>query len=363
MSQVDQHTLSQPHDDENSAPNQHDPKRPKPIDQERPMTTPAVSQRTGDAQYPMVEQVPHIGQRHRTAAGYHAIAETFAYAVKHAPIRTTVGLTVVNKKGGFDCPSCAWPDPDGTRAPAEFCENGAKAVAWEADSKLVGPEFFKAHSIADLASHKEQWLGDQGRIEQPMVLRRGSQHYEPISWPDAFRMVADELNALTSPDEALFYTSGRTSNEAAFAYQLFVRQFGTNNLPDCSNMCHESSGKGLTESIGIGKGTVKLCDFDHADSIFIIGQNPGTCHPRMLTELEKAVRNGCKIVSVNPLPETGMIRFKHPQKPMDLLGGGTPIACLFLPVRINGDVAVIKGVMKEMLSMDRESDGKIFDHQ
>src|SRR5207248_887926 len=216
------------------------------------------------------------------------------------------------------------------------------------------------HSIAELAAHSESWLGDAGRITHPMVLRRGSQHYEPIAWPDAFKMIADELNALNSPDEALFYTSGRTSNEAAFVYQLFVRQFGTNNLPDCSNMCHESSGTGLTKSIGIGKGTVKLSDFLHADSIFVIGQNPGTCHPRMLTELEKAAKNGCKIVSVNPLNETGMMRFKFPQSPIDLLGRGTQIACLFLPVRINGDVAVLKGMMKEMLAIDEQSGGKIF---
>ncbi len=270
----------------------------------------------------------------------------------------------MNQKGGIDCPSCAWPDPDGKRAPAEFCENGAKAVAWETDSKRADPEFFAKHSIAELAKQNERWLGDAGRLTHPMVLRRGSQHYEPIDWPDAFKMIADELNSLASPDEAMFYTSGRTSNEAAFLYGLFVRQFGTNNLPDCSNMCHESSGLGLTETIGIGKGTVKLEDFDHADCIFIVGQNPGTCHPRMLTELEKAVKkNGCKIISVNPLAETGMMRFKHPQKPLDLLGSGTPIACLFLPVRINGDVALFKGIMKEMLEIDRASGGKTFDHK
>jgi molybdopterin-dependent oxidoreductase alpha subunit len=363
MAEVDQHSTSQSHGDENSAPNQHDYKTPKPQSQEQPMETPPASRRTDQAQYPVGDHKPRPGPRDRTAAGWHAIRETLAFTRRYAPIRTTLGLTVVNKKGGFDCPSCAWPDPDGDRAPAEFCENGAKAIAWEADGKLVGEEFFKQHSIADLASHTEQWLGDAGRIERPMVLRRGSQRYEPIGWPDAFRMIAGELNALASPDEALFYTSGRTSNEAAFAYQLFARQFGTNNLPDCSNMCHESSGLGLTKSIGIGKGTVKLSDFEKADAIFVIGQNPGTCHPRMLTELEKAVRNGCKIVSVNPLPETGMILFKHPQKPADMLGSGTQIACLFVPVRINGDVAVLKGIMKEMLEMDRASGGKTFDHK
>src|SRR5207244_166710 len=214
--------------------------------------------------------------------------------------------------------------------------NGAKAIAWEATSKRVDPDFFARYSIDELAAQSEQWLGDEGRIAQPVVLRRGGRHYEPISWPDAFAMIADELNALASPEEAVFYTSGRTSNEAAFLYGLFARQFGTNNLPDCSNMCHESSGYALTRSIGIGKGTVKLSDFEKADSIFVIGQNPGTCHPRMLTELQKAAKNGCKIVSVNPLAETGMMRFKFPQSPIDLLGKGTQIACLFLPVRING---------------------------
>jgi molybdopterin-dependent oxidoreductase alpha subunit len=364
MSHPQDHSATQHHGhrDENSAADQHDTKRPRPIQDEQPATTPAASRRTPDAQYPIGDDVPRPGRRDRTAAGFHAIYETALHAAKHSPGRTVSALRVVNKPGGFDCPSCAWPDPDGERSFAEFCENGAKAVAWESDKRLVGADFFAAHSIADLAAHDEQWLGDQGRIERPMVLRRGSEHYEPISWPDAFAMIAEELNALASPDEALFYTSGRTSNEAAFIYQLFARQFGTNNLPDCSNMCHESSGKGLTESIGIGKGTVKLSDFAQADSIFVIGQNPGTCHPRMLTELEKAARNGCRIVSVNPLAETGLIRFAHPQHPMDMLRGGTPLACLFLPVRVNGDVAVLKGIMKEMLAMDRASDGRVFDH-
>src|SRR6185437_4980316 len=197
----------------------------------------------------------------------------------------------------------------------------------------------------------------------PMVLRRGGTHYEPIAWDDAFQLIAAELNALASPDEAMFYTSGRASNEAAFLYQLFVRQFGTNNLPDCSNMCHESSGLGLNQAIGIGKGTVTLGDFDKADAIFIIGQNPGTNHPRMLSALEKASRRGAKIVSINPLAETGMIRFRHPQSPTDMLGRGTPIACLFLPVKIGGDVAVLKGMMKEMLELDEQSGGAVLDRE
>ncbi len=358
---VDQQTMSQSHHDENSAPNQHDSKRPKPVAQEQPMTTPDVSKRTDDAQYPAGHD-PETGKRSRVAGGFEAIAASMKFAVKEGPVRNFISLSVMNKKGGFDCPSCAWPDPDGKRHIAEFCENGAKAVAWEATDKRVGPDFFAKHSVAELAQQTEKWLGDQGRITHPMVLRRGSQNYEQISWPDAFQMIAGELNSLASPDEAMFYTSGRASNEAAFCYQLFVRQFGTNNLPDCSNMCHESSGYGLTRAIGIGKGTVKLSDFDKADAIFIIGQNPGTNHPRMLTALEDAVRNGCTIVSINPLPETGLIRFKHPQSPKDMLGHGTPLAKLFLPVKINGDVAVLKGIMKEMLAMDEASGGKVFNY-
>jgi molybdopterin-dependent oxidoreductase alpha subunit len=363
MAEIDQHTLGQSHHDEHSADNQEHVEKPKPETTEPPMTTPDVSKRTPDAQYPLGNEVAHIGKRETVSSGFAGVFQTMKFAAKESPVRTIVSLAVANKKGGFDCPSCAWPDPDDRRHPAEFCENGAKAIAWEATDKKVGPEFFAKYSVADLAKNTERWLGDQGRITHPMVLRRGSQHYEEISWPVAFKMIADELKSLSSPDEAMFYTSGRASNEAAFVYQLFVRQFGTNNLPDCSNMCHESSGTGLTKSIGIGKGTVKLSDFDHADSIFIIGQNPGTNHPRMLTSLEHAVRNGCKIVSINPLKETGMMRFKHPQSVKDMLGSGTPIASLFLPVRINGDVAVLKGIMKEMLEMDEQTGGTVLAHQ
>ncbi|HEX8888502.1 MAG TPA: FdhF/YdeP family oxidoreductase, partial [Pyrinomonadaceae bacterium] len=215
----------------------------------------------------------------------------------------------------------------------------------------------------ELSKQSDYWLGKQGRLTEPMLLRRESAHYEPISWDDAFALIADELNALQSPNEAIFYTSGRTSNEAAFLYQLFARQFGTNNLPDCSNMCHESSGSALTETIGIGKGTVTLEDFDLAEAIFIIGQNPGTNHPRMLTSLQKAKRGGAKIVHINPLPEVGTIRFKHPQEILGMLGQGTELADLFLQVRINGDVALLKGIMKEMLEEEERRPGHVFDHQ
>ena len=272
-------------------------------------------------------------------------------------------LLKLNQKAGFDCPGCAWPEPDGERSHAEFCENGAKHVADEATTKRVTPEFFREWSVADLAEQSDYWLGKQGRITHPMVLRRGATNYDAISWDDAFTMIASELNSLSHPDEAIFYTSGRTSNEAAFLYQLFVRQFGTNNLPDCSNMCHESSGSALGETIGVGKGTVTLEDFDHAQAIFVIGQNPGTNHPRMLTALQKAKQNGCKLVHINPLPEVGMTRFKHPQDVLGWVGKGTTLADLFLQVRINGDVALLQGIIKAVFEEEERRQGKVLDHE
>src|ERR1041384_754292 len=269
----------------------------------------------------------------------------------------------VNQVGGVDCPGCAWPEPDQKRSYFELCENGAKHVADEATTKRVTPEFFQKWSVAELAEQTDQWLNAQGRLTHPMLLNRDASHYEPVSWEDAFELLAGELNSLNYPDQAIFYTSGRTSNEAAFLYQLFVRQFGTKNLPDCSNMCHESSGTALSETIGIGKGTVTLEDFDRAEAIFVIGQNPGTNHPRMLTSLQRAKRNGCKLVHINPLPEVGMTRFKHPQEVFRLLGPGTELADLFLQVRINGDVALLKGIMKEMLEEEERRPGQVFDHQ
>ncbi len=313
---------------------------------------------------PPIEGRPALaGERDRTAAGFTSIWETVHRGATQMGVRRSLRtLLKVNQKDGFDCPSCAWPDPDGPRKTAEFCENGAKAIASEAMTRRADAEFFARHAVADLLRESDYWLDQQGRLTQPMVRRAGGTHYQPISWDEAFALIGRELNALESPDQASFYTSGRASNEAAFLYGLFARQFGTNNLPDCSNMCHESSGLGLNETIGIGKATVTIEDFAHADSIFVIGQNPGTCHPRMLTELQKAARQGCKIVSVNPLPETGMIRFKNPQEPLSLLGRGTEIACLFLPVRVNGDVALLKGIMKEMLAADRASGGRRLAH-
>ncbi|HVF50923.1 MAG TPA: FdhF/YdeP family oxidoreductase [Pyrinomonadaceae bacterium] len=305
-----------------------------------------------------------IKPRKSSAGGVPAVVSALKQAWgEMGAVRGTRMLLQVNQKDGFDCPGCAWPDPDGERSHAEFCENGAKHVADEATRKRVTPEFFREWSVADLSQKSDYWLGKQGRLTHPMLLARGGQHYEAIGWDEAFALIASELNALDSPDEAAFYTSGRTSNEAAFLYQLFVRQFGTNNLPDCSNMCHESSGSALTPTIGIGKGTVTLEDFALADTIVVTGQNPGTNHPRMLTALQKAKRGGCTIIHVNPLPETGMNRFKHPQHIADVLGAGTELADIFLQVRINGDVALLKGIMKEMLEEEARRPGQVLDHK
>jgi len=341
--------------DENSAPNQADSQPAIPVAQ--------TAQGVAGAEPPPDDYPRKTGKRDRSAAGFTSIWETVHRGARDMGVKRSLKtLLKLNQKDGFDCPSCAWPDPDDDRKTAEFCENGAKAVASEAMRKRITPEFFAQHTIADLLQKSDLWMDQQGRLAHPMVRRPGADRYEPISWDDAFALIARELGALASPNEASFYTSGRASNEAAFMYGLFARQFGTNNLPDCSNMCHESSGLGLTETIGIGKSTVKIEDFSYADSIFIIGQNPGTCHPRMLTELQKAAKNGCKIVSVNPLPETGMIRFKNPQNPLSLLGKGTQIACLFLPVRVNGDVALFKGLLKEMIDKDRAAGGTLLAH-
>jgi molybdopterin-dependent oxidoreductase alpha subunit len=297
------------------------------------------------------------------AGGTGALAATLRYArAETGVIHGARALARVNQEGGFDCPGCAWPEP-GDRASVEFCENGAKAVLSEATVHRVGPALFARHSVDDLAAMDDAWLNRQGRIDRPFVLRAGATHYEPIEWAEAFDLVAGELRALASPDEAVFYTSGRTSNEAAFLFQLFARAFGTNNLPDCSNMCHESSGTGLKEVIGVGKGTVQLEDFDVADAIFVVGQNPGTNHPRMLTTLEAASRRGAMIVSVNPLAEPGTLRFSHPQTVLGLLGESTQLARMHVPVRINGDVGFFHGVMKAMLEEEARLPGRVVDRR
>ena len=306
---------------------------------------------------------PDLGPRSKVAGGIPAIIETLRTTTSEVGlIRGTRTLLQLNQQAGIDCPGCAWPEPDQERSHFEFCENGAKHIADEATTNRITPQFFKKWSVNDLAQQSDEWLGKQGRLTQPVILRRGATHYEPITWGEVFELLAGELNALNYPDQAIFYTSGRTSNEAAFLYQLFVRQFGTNNLPDCSNMCHESSGSALSETIGIGKGTVRLQDFDHAQAIFVIGQNPGTNHPRMLTALQRAKRNGCKLVHINPLPEAGMVRFKHPQEVTRLIGSGTPLADLFLQVKINGDVALLKGIMKALFAEEERAPHRVLDH-
>jgi molybdopterin-dependent oxidoreductase alpha subunit len=341
---------------EDEAPDQND--NVKPAD-----PTAHLAAGVTGAQPPLEFQGARDGHRHTTAAGAYAIYNTAYFGLRQMGLpRTFQTLLKVNQKDGYDCPACAWPDPDGRRNIAEFCENGAKAIASEATKKLLTPEVFARHSISQMLRHPDVWFESLGRITHPMIRRRSADYYDPISWENAFDLIASELNALSSPQGASFYTSGRASNEAAFMYGLFARQFGTNNLPDCSNMCHESSGLGLNETIGIGKATVTIEDFSQADAIFVIGQNPGTCHPRMLTELQKAARNGCKIVSINPLIETGLRQFKNPQEPLQLFGSGTKLACLFLPVRINGDVALLKGIMKEMIEADDAGGGNILAH-
>jgi molybdopterin-dependent oxidoreductase alpha subunit len=296
------------------------------------------------------------------AAGMKAVLVSLRRGLESmGAVRTAAALTRLNQRHGFDCPGCAWPEEHGGRKLAEFCENGAKAVAEEATTRVVTPEFFARHSIADLEGRAEYWLSQQGRLTQPMVLRPGDDHYRAISWDDAYALIADELRALASPHEAMFYTSGRTSNEAAFVYQLLVRSFGTNNLPDCSNMCHESSGTALTESIGIGKGSVTVEDLIESDLIVIAGQNPGTNHPRMLSILEKAKANGAKIIAVNPLPEAGLIRFKDPQKVHGVVGHGIPIADEFVQIRLGGDMALFAGLGRLLLEADDAAPGTVVD--
>lgn len=305
---------------------------------------------------------PSVTPPKQWAAGVPAVKNSMAMAVREmGPVRSTKLLGRLNQKDGFDCPSCAWPDPD-HRAHAEFCENGAKAVAWEATTKTIGADFFAEHSVAELAGRSDHWLEAQGRLTEPMHLPRGGTHYQPISWDGALRLLGSSLAALDDPNRAIFYTSGRASNEAAFLYQLFARRLGTNNLPDCSNMCHESSGVALNRAIGIGKGTVTLADLtDHAELIVIVGQNPGTNHPRMLSALEKAKRRGARIISINPLAEAGLTRFKNPQKANGVLGRGTKIADLHLPVSIGGDQALFALVNKELLRREAAAPGSVLD--
>jgi molybdopterin-dependent oxidoreductase alpha subunit len=305
-----------------------------------------------------------IGKPARFAAGIPAVVQSMKYAAANmGVVKGARMLLQLNQTDGFDCPGCAWPDPpDGERSHAEFCENGAKAASEENTRKRIERAFFRDNSVEALSQRSDYWLAQQGRITEPMLLRKGATHYEPVSWDDAFALIAQRLNALEHPDEAAFYTSGRTANETAFLWQLFVRQFGTNNLPDCSNMCHESSGTALSDSIGIGKGTATLDDVHDAGVLIDLGHNPGTCHPRMLSALQVTKRNGGKIIAINPLPETGLMRFQHPQQVLQVLTHqSTQLADLFLPVRINGDVAILQGIMKEMLAEEDLRPGTVFD--
>ncbi len=299
------------------------------------------------------------------AAGVPAVMAAFSDLFEEGvPIRGTRALFAMNQKGGFDCSSCAWPDPDDERSVVgEYCENGAKALAEEATTKKVTAAFFKENSVCDLAGLTDFEIGRMGRLAEPMYMPKDGTHYQPISWDDAFKKIAAHLNALESPDEAAFYTSGRTSNEASFVYQLFAREFGTNNMPDCSNMCHETSGFALTPTLGVGKGTVKLNDFYDTDVIVIIGHNPGTNAPRMMSALEKGKQNGAKIIAINPLPEAGLMAFHNPQQISGVLGHGVQLADLYLPVKINGDMELLKAIELLLLDFEKKSPGEVFDQE
>ncbi|MBU3995811.1 MAG: molybdopterin-dependent oxidoreductase, partial [Actinobacteria bacterium] len=296
------------------------------------------------------------------AAGLGGVLHSMEPAIKNMGVGRTLKLmSKINHKDGFDCMSCAWPDPD-HRKLAEFCENGAKAVTWEATPLKIPRAFWSENSLTSLADKTEYWLGMQGRITEPVYKAAGSDRYQPIDWESAFRIIAERLNGLDHPDEAAFYTSGRASNEAAFLYQLFARVLGTNNLPDCSNMCHESTGSAMQYSVGIGKSTVAYSDFLESDLIIIMGQNLGTNHPRMLTALQEAKENGAKIVAVNPLPEAGLIGYKDPQKLRGYVGKPTAIADQYLQIRLGGDMALLQAISKRVLAAEAERPGQVLDH-
>lgn len=304
----------------------------------------------------------HVGHNEPWAVGVPAILNSMEPALlEMGPVRTAKLALTINQKQGFDCMSCAWPDP-GHRNALEFCENGMKAVTWEATPITIPASFWAEHSLRDLEGKDEYWLGQQGRLVEPVHKPAGSDHYRPVSWERAFEIVGERLRGLASPDEAAFYTSGRTANETAFLYGLFARAFGTNNLPDCSNMCHESTGTAMGEVIGIGKSTIAYDDFGKADLVIVLGQNPGTNHPRMLSALEECKRNGGRIIAVNPLPEAGLIRYKNPQKARGIIGKGTAIADLFLQIRSAGDMALLQYTSKRVLEAEAAAPGTVLDH-
>ncbi|WP_289008632.1 FdhF/YdeP family oxidoreductase [uncultured Thermomonospora sp.] len=297
------------------------------------------------------------------AAGLPGVVHALEYSLGQTSVRrTALTLLNANQAQGLDCPGCAWPEGP-RRHKNEYCENGVKHITDEATSRRVGADFFRRHPVSELDGKSDQWLNQQGRLTEPMIKRPGSDHYEPIGWDEALQLVADELRTLGDPNQAIFYTSGRLSNEAAFLLQLFARAFGTNNLPDCSDMCHESSGCALTETLGVGKGSVGLEDFHRADLVFVVGQNPGTNHPRMLATLEETKRRGGQVIAVNPLPEAGLKRFKHPQKVRGIVGRGTRIADVFLQIRPGGDLALFQALNMLLLRAEEESPGTVLDRE
>ncbi|MGI8756945.1 MAG: FdhF/YdeP family oxidoreductase [Acidimicrobiales bacterium] len=301
-----------------------------------------------------------VSKAKSAAGGLPAVVASVRHGLDQmGPRRTVAALLRVNQPDGFDCPGCAWPDP-GQASHVEFCENGAKAVAEEATLRRITPAFFAEHPVSELAERSDHWLGQQGRLTSPMYRPTGSDHYRPISWDGAYSVVAEALRRSGIPDRAVFYTSGRASNEAAFAYQLFARRLGTNNLPDCSNLCHESSGVALASTIGIGKGTVTLDDIAAAELVVVVGQNPGTNHPRMLSALEAAKRGGAAIVAINPLAEAGLIRFKNPQRPRGVIGRGTALADEHLPVTLGGDLALFQALNRRLVELD-DAAGNVLD--
>ena len=306
-----------------------------------------------------------LKKRSNYAAGVPGVGASLEHIKEYTHLKEGMhALLKLNQKGGYDCPSCAWPDPDGNRsAIAEYCENGAKAVAEEATARQASPEWFAKNSIDEMGAMTDFELGKSGRIMQPMYLAPGAKHYTQLSWAKAFGIIAEELNALASPDEAIFYTSGRASNEAAFLYQLFVRQYGTNNLPDCSNMCHESTSHALAQVLGLGKGSVTLEDIHDADLLIIMGQNPGTNHPRMLSALKECKDRGGRIISVNPLPETGLMKFVDPQDPINILARGTKLTDLFLQIRINEDLALLRALCKILWDEEQKAPGTVLDQE
>lgn len=293
----------------------------------------------------------------RAAGGWGAAAATAKILMQQSVLtKGSRALLSMNQPEGFKCPSCAFPDPD-SRGKLEFCENGAKALAFEATRRRVTREFFERHTVSELMRQTDYWLEMQGRLTEPMRYQEASDRYVPCAWDDAFTLIGRHLRALESPHQAEFYTSGRTSNEAAFLYSIFVREFGTNNFPDCSNMCHEPTSRGLPASIGVGKGTVVMEDFEHAEAIFVVGQNSGTNSPRMMTNLLKARRRGVPIVVVNPMPERAFMRFTEPQDIVQMATlSSTPIASEFVHIRIGGDLALFKGMMKALF--ERENQGE-----